>query len=134
MSSSLTDPKQIRIFGAVACAFFSLLGLNLFFKGRLILAGVFGALGLLGFGFLLFPVFLTPVYLGWLKVSRVIGKVMNAIILTLAFYLAVAPVALIKKIFSKEPSLPLAPNPEAETYWVVRTETAQPRKRFTKRY
>jgi hypothetical protein len=66
-------------------------------------------------------------------VAHWIGTVFTGFILTLAYYLVITPSAWIKRVFGGRP-LPLTPDKDAETYWVSRTEPAQPRERFLKRY
>jgi hypothetical protein len=55
------------------------------------------------------------------------------LILTIFFYFVMTPAALLKRIFGGRP-LPVKPDPDAETYWVTRTEPAQPKERFPKRF
>ena len=74
-----------------------------------------------------------PVYRGWLKVAHFIGRTITLGILTLAYYLVITPFALAKRFFGGRP-LPLKPDKAAGTYWVTRTEPAQPKERFLKRY
>jgi len=93
----------------------------------------FGSLALLGFGFILIPARLTPVYAAWLKIAHAIGKVVTILILTLAYYLVITPSGFIKRIFGGLP-IPVKPDKEAPSYWVTRTEPAQPKERFFKRY
>jgi len=87
----------------------------------------------MGLGFTLFPVRLRPIYSGWMKVAHFVGKVITVSILTLAYYLVITPSALIKRVFGGAP-IPLKFDKEADSYWVKRTETIQPKERFLKRY
>jgi hypothetical protein len=84
-------------------------------------------------GFIILPNALKAVYLAWLKVAHFIGRVITTVILALAYYLSIAPTALIKRMFGGTP-LPTAPDRNAATYWVTRNEPAQPKERFFKRY
>jgi hypothetical protein len=125
--------REIRKFGAIALFFFGILfGLALW-RHKIIATNVFGILSFLGLCFLLLPAPLRPVYARWLKISHFIGTVMTALILTLAYYLVITPTALLKRLFSGRP-LPLAPDKDATTYWVSRTEPVQSKERFIKRY
>ena len=76
---------------------------------------------------------LRPVYEGWLKVAHFIGRMLTLLMLAMAFYLVITPFAWGKRIFGGRP-LPLAPDPEADTYWVDRPEPVQPKERFIKRF
>jgi hypothetical protein len=65
--------------------------------------------------------------------AHVIGTIMTAVILTLAYYLVITPYALIKRLFGGRP-LPFKPDKNSSSYWIERSESAQPRERFSKRY
>ena len=127
------DKKETRKFGIIALLFFGALSALGFWMQKVFPSFFFGFLSLMGLGFILFPSVLRPVYSGWMKVAHFVGKVITAVILTLAYYLVITPSALIKRLFGGTP-IPLKFNKKAETYWVKRTETAQPKERFLKRY
>ena len=133
MNECSTEPREIRKFGAVVAAFFGALSLTAWWLERSAPLYFFGALSLLGLGFLLAPAFLKPVWLGWQKVARRIGTAVTLTILTLFYILVMTPAAFLKKTFGGAP-LPLEPDPAAPTYWVPRSEPAQPKERFAKRY
>ena len=94
---------------------------------------LFGSLSCLGALFVLLPSVMKPVYVGWLKVAHFIGKIVTVVILALAYYLVMTPSAVVKRLLSGRP-LPTKPDRKAASYWVARTELAQPRERFLKRY
>jgi hypothetical protein len=129
MNSSRTSSKDIRKFGAVAFLFFGCLAFLLYFKHKSVLTYVFGFFSVTGLGLFLLPDPLKPVYMFWIKVTTFIGKIVTAIILTLAYYLVITPSALVKRCFGGRP-LPMKPDPEASSYWVPRSEPMQPRHRF----
>ena len=133
MNSSSTDAREIRKFGAVALIFFGLVAALGFWRHRPLAACFFGLLSLLGAGFLFLPGTLAPLHAGWLRVAHIIGRVMTALILTLAYYLVMTPSALIKRCFGGRP-LPTRPDPNASTYWVSRSEPGQDKERFLKRF
>jgi hypothetical protein len=87
----------------------------------------------LGFGFILLPSQLRPVYALWIKFAHLIGKVITVFILILAYYLVITPSALLKRVFGGAP-LPAKPDKKASSYWVTRSEPVQPLERFIKRY
>ncbi len=125
--------KEIRKFGIIALIFFgSLCGLGIW-TGKPIPTYLFGSLSILGLGFILIPARLRPVYNAWMKIAHVIGRIITTLVLALAYYLVITPSALIKRLFGGRP-LPLKPDKEAKSYWVTRTEPAQPKERFLKRY
>jgi len=133
MTSYSIDTKEIRKFGFVAFVFFGCLcGLGLWLKRPLPIY-IFGCLSLVGVGFVVMPSTLRPIYASWVKVARFLGTIITTLMLTLAYYLVIMPTALIKRIFGGTP-LPLKPDKEVSSYWVARTEPAQPKERFIKRY
>ena len=133
MSHADMSEKDIRKFGLIALIFFgSLCGLGLWTK-KPVPTYLFGSLSVLGLGFILIPARLRPVYTVWLKIAHVIGRIITMLVLTLAYYVVITPAALIKRVFGGRP-LPLRPDKEATSYWVARTEPAQPKERFLKRY
>ncbi|MFH1755205.1 MAG: hypothetical protein ABIA59_05830 [Candidatus Latescibacterota bacterium] len=133
MTSNSTDIREIRKFGTIALIFFGCLFLLGLWKEKPLPIALFGALALLGLGFIVIPARLRPVHAGWLRIAHFIGKVITTIVLALAYYLVITPSALLKAIFGGRP-LPLKPDKKASTYWVDRTEAAQPRERFLKRF
>lgn len=133
MSHADMSEKDIRKFGLIALIFFgSLCGLGLWTK-KPVPTYLFGSLSVLGLGFILIPARLRPVYTVWLKIAHVIGRIITTLILAIAYYLVITPAALIKRVFGGRP-LPVKPDKEATSYWVARTEPAQPKERFLKRY
>ena len=133
MNSNSTDPKEIRKFGWVALIFFgSLFSLCVWLK-KPFAPYVFCALAILGAGFVIIPMRMTRVYSVWLRIAHLIGRVITTIMLSLGFYLVITPAGLIKRLFGGRP-LPIKPNRNAATYWVKRSEPAQPKERFIKRY
>ena len=133
MNWNWTDTREIRKFGAMALVFFGALSALGFWRQRLIAACVFGVLCLLGLGFVLLPAPLEPLYRGWLRIAHAIGRIMTAFILTLAYYLVITPSGLVKRMLSGSP-IPGAPDKGAPSYWVPRSEPAQPKERFFKRF
>jgi hypothetical protein len=124
---------DIRKFGLIAFIFFGVLcGVGLWTK-KPVPTYLFGLLCVLGLGFILAPGPLKPLYGAWLKVAHFIGRIVTTLILTLAYYLVITPTALIKRLFGGRP-LPLKPDKKATSYWVPRTEPAQPKERFLKRF
>jgi hypothetical protein len=133
MTSPSTEPGRIRVFGLVAFLFFGCLSALGFWRERQALGLFFGALSAAGLGLLLLPEPLSPLYRAWLRTARVIGAGVTAVVLAVAYYLVITPSGLIKRIFGGRP-LPVRPDRSASTYWVPRSEPAQGRERFTKRF
>ncbi len=133
MNSNLINAREIRKFGVIGLIFFGTFFAVAVWRDKTLLTYFFGLLAALSIAFILMPLLLKPVYVGWLKIARFIGSKVTTLILTLFFYLVMTPAALLKRIFGGRP-LPLRPDPDAETYWVTRTEPAQPKDRFLKRF
>ena len=129
----MTNPREIRKFGALGSLFFGTIFAIAVWRDKTPVAFFFGLLTLLSIGFVLMPVQLKPVYAGWLKIAHLIGSKVTILILTIMFYFVITPTALLKRIFGGRPLL-VKPDPDAETYWVTRSEPAQPKERFLKRY
>jgi hypothetical protein len=133
MSSSSTEIKQIKKFGVIGMFFFAVLCAISVWRERTVLVFIFGILLSLSIGFFLVPGPLAPVYRGWLKASHFMGRVTTLVVLTLAYYLVITPTALVKRAIGGRP-LPTSPDKTASSYWVFRSEQAQPKERFIKRY
>jgi hypothetical protein len=102
-------------------------------KEKLIPTYLFGALSLLGIGFILIPLQLKPVFAAWLKIAHFIGRIITTMILALAYYLVITPAALMKRIFGGTP-LPIKPDKNVSSYWVTRKEAVQSKEQFLKRF
>ncbi len=133
MRSNSTDPGEIRKFGAIALIFFGSLSAVGFWLAKPLPAYLFLFLSTVAAGFILLPVKMAPVYMGWMKTARLIGSTVTLLMLTVIFYLVITPSALIKRILGGRP-LPIRPDKKASTYWVTRTEPAQPIERYYKRF
>jgi hypothetical protein len=133
MNSSSIDKKEMRRFGVIAFLFFGCLFALGLWRQKPAAIYLFGALSLLGMGFILLPGFLKPIYRAWLRLAHLIGRTVTIVILTLAYYLVITPSGLTKRIFGGRP-LPTRPDRKLASYWVPRPEPAQPRERFIKRF
>ena len=76
---------------------------------------------------------LKPIYDKWMQIAHFINKAITAIMLTMIYYLVITPFALMKKLFGGAP-IPLKPDRSVSSYWVTRSEIAQPKERFIKRF
>lgn len=133
MISSSTDVKKVRKFGIIAFPFFGFICSIAIWRQKVLLACFFGTLSLLGLGFLTCPGPLKRVYKIWQKIAHLIGRTITIIMLTLAYYLVITPSAFLKKLFGGPP-ISSKPDKNASSYWVSRSEMAQPKERFIKRF
>ncbi len=117
----------------MAFLFFGTLSILAIWREKIVIACVFGGLSSLGMALLLLPGPLSPVYDRWLRIAHWVGRMTTLLILTLAYYVVLSPAGRIKRLFGGRP-LPVAPDGSVSSYWVKRTEPAQPIDRFYKRY
>ena len=133
MSFNSTDAKQIRKFGFISVIFFGCLFMVGLWTRKPLPTYLFGPLSILGIGFILMPCRLKGVHTAWLAIANFLGTIVTALVLSIAYCLVISPSALIKRLFGGRP-LPVKPDKQASSYWVVRPEPAQPKERFLKRY
>jgi len=133
MNWNSTNQKDIRKFGGIAFTLFGALCALGLFKDKAMPSYLFGFLSILGGLFILIPSPLRPVYVAWLRMAHFIGTIITMLLLALGYYLVITPTGLVKRLFSGPP-LHLKPDKKASSFWVARTEPAQPRERFLKRY
>ena len=117
----------------IAVIFFGCLAALGIFTGKKLPVFLFGFLALLGISFIFAPDSLAPVYKRWLKIGHFIGRVITTLILAILYFLLITPAAIIKRFLGGRP-LPMEPDKTKSSYWVTRSEPAQPRERFFKRY
>jgi hypothetical protein len=128
-----TENGAIRRFGLMVAIIFGILFCMGIFLKKPIATFFFSALFFTGLGFILIPSLLRPVYRGWHKTARILGKIINTLILIIAYYTVITPAAFIKCIFGGHP-LPTRPDNERDSYWVDRIEPVQAKERFIKRF
>ena len=133
MTSSSTNDRQIRTFGLIAFLFFGCLSALGILTQKPLPTCLFGFLSMLGIGFIVFPRQLKVIYDAWLKVAHFIGRTITLLALVLTYYVIITPTALLKRVFGGRP-IPLKPDRNTSSYWVPRSEPAQPKDRFLKRY
>ena len=71
------------------------------------------------------PVLLRPLNKLWFQFGIVLGKIMTPIVMSVLFLTTVTPIALIMRIFGKDP-LKLKLDSKAKTYWIERAEPGPP--------
>jgi hypothetical protein len=128
-----TEPAEIRKFGLIALIFFGTLCTVGALTQKPVPTILFGCLAALGITFIFLPARMSPVYLRWIRFSKFLAKAFTVLVLSMAYYLVITPAALIKRIIGGRP-LPMKPDKNLSSYWVARSEPAQPLERFSKRY
>jgi hypothetical protein len=133
MILSSTERKEIRKFGIVSFIFFGSLSILGFWNQKQILGSFFSVLCVMGIVFILLPAQLKPVHRLWIKAAHFIGRINTLVVLVIIYYVVITPTALLKRLFGGRP-LPLKPDKKVSSYWVKRTEPAQPQQRFLKQF
>jgi len=114
-----------RGFGFVFAGFFALVSGLSWWRGHtgwhwpLPLAAVFLAVALVH------PRLLAPLNKLWLKFGLLIYKVMNPLILGLLFFVTIAPIGIVMRLFGKD-FLRLRLDREAKSYWIERAPPGPP--------
>jgi len=109
-----------RSFGLVMAGAFSVVtALNAWHAGRIWpwTAGVAAAFLITA---LLRPALLNPLNRLWLKFGLLLHRIVNPVIMALVFYGTVLPTGLVLRAMGKD-LLRLRREPEADSYWIVRT-------------
>lgn len=129
----MAEIKEIRKFGAVSLVLFFCLAAFALWKEKMAVGSFFSLMALLGLSFTVMPGKMSPVFKVWIKTSHGVGRLITVVILTVAYYLVITPFAVVIRWFSG-PILTVKPDPTISSYWLDRSEPAQPKERFTKRY
>ena len=109
-----------RNFGLVFAAFFTLLGLMPLRTGghvRLPLTAVAAAFLIVA---LARPSILHQLNRAWLGLGLLMGRVVNPIVTALMYFLIFTPAGFILRAMGKDP-LHLKLEPDADSYWIIRT-------------
>ena len=114
-----------RSFGVVFAIVFAIIGAWPLLGGgeprlwSLLIAAVF-----LGLGFIA-PVVLRPLNIIWFKFGMLLGRIIAPIVISLLFFIAVTPTALIMRMMRKD-ILRLKLDRNAKSYWISRSKTNNP--------
>ena len=128
------SPRALRSFGLVVGGVLLAIGALLWWRR----GGGPWPWGLTGTGSLLIalgavlPVALRPVRTVWMGVAFALGFVMTRVLLTLAFFLAVTPTALVLRLLGKD-LLHRRPDSDATSYWLPRDD-GRPDRESLERY
>lgn len=114
-----------RSFGVVFAIVFAIIGTVPLLRGdelrhwSLLAATVFLGLGLLA------PAILRPLNILWFKFGLLLGRIIAPIVISLLFFVAVTPTALIMRLLRKDVLL-LKLDRNAKSYWISRSKTENP--------
>ena len=114
-----------RSFGIVFAVVFSIIGaLPLLKGGELRLWSLTVAAAFLGLG-LLAPGILRPLNILWFKFGLLLGRIIAPIVISLLFFIAITPTALVMRLMRKD-LLSLKFDRQAKSYWINRSKTENP--------
>jgi hypothetical protein len=108
-----------RGFGFVFAGFFAIVALVRWWKEHGGAGWFLAAAGLMLLISLVRPSLLAPFNRVWTKLALLLSKVMNPVIMAILFFLVVAPIGLLMRLFGKRP-LALGFDPAAKSYWIER--------------
>lgn len=114
-----------RSFGVVFSIVFAIIGTVPLLRGgelrpwSLLVAAVFLGLGLLA------PRVLRPLNILWFRFGLLLGRIIAPIVISLLFFIAVTPTALIMRLLRKD-VLSLRFDRTAKSYWIRRSKTDNP--------
>jgi len=118
-----------RGFGLVFAIVFTIIGIIPLLKGgelrlwSLLLAAVFLGLVLIAPG-ILRPL-LRPLNILWFKFGLLLGRIIAPIVISLLFFIAITPTALVMRLMRKD-LLSLKFDRQAKSYWINRSKTENP--------
>ena len=114
------SPAEGRKFGLTVGAAFGVLATITWWRGHQIPMYVLGGLAaLLLIGALVAPGQLGPVNRAWMGLAQLISKVTTPIFMGVVFFLVIAPVGILMRLFGRNP---IRHAPVNNSYWASRTE------------
>lgn len=109
--------KSLRRFGITMAIVFSIIALIILARHKQGVGPVFSIAAVFFALALLIPQALKPVYIIWMKLAFILGRVNTRLILLVMFYLVLTPVAVIMKLFNKDP-LERKIEKGSDSYWI----------------
>ena len=127
-AEALTDAQARKSALLVAAVLSGIAAWNLY-RGRTTVVVIFGALGAaLAFAGLFVPAAARAFHTAWMRFAAALGHVNSRVLLTLVYYIVVAPYGLVSRLVGRDP---LRRRGRAgESYWVERRRTRQEREGF----
>ena len=109
--------KKVREFGLLMALVFGVLGAMLLWKSRPATPYVLAVTAFFGLSAILAPAILDPLERVWMKFAEKLSVVMTYVIVTLTFYLAITPIAVLLRLLGKD-SLGKHFDRSKDTYWI----------------
>ena len=122
-----TGPRELRKFGLLVGGVFTGLGLLYLWRGKPVAPWFLTGGSLLLILGTAFPKGLKQVYLAWMFVALILGTIVSHVLLTLLFYVAIAPLGIIARLAGKD-FLRLKLNPDVDSYWIRRERESTDRR------
>ena len=114
-----TANRDLRKFGLLVGAVFTVLGLIWWARGKPFFAGSLApGAALMAFG-LAWPRALKFAYIAWMSLAIVLGFVVSTALLTLFFFIVITPIGLVARLAGKD-FLGLKLDRQAASYWISR--------------
>ena len=121
LSTPAFTAAEGRKFGLTVGIAFVVLALVAWWRGHEVTRLVLGSLGLvLLLAGLVLPARLGPVFRAWMSLAHALSKVTTPIFMGLVFFIVIAPVGLLMRLFCRNPVRRTA---VSESYWSARTTT-----------
>ena len=123
-----TGQRELRKFGFLVGAVFTLLGVWFWWRGKgrypyfLAPGAVLVVLGTVA------PRALRLIYVGWMSLAFLLGFVVSNILLTLFFYLVVTSIGLVARLAGKD-FLNRKLDAQTESYWIMRDRSVPEQKK-----
>ena len=93
----------------------------------------FGVAAVFAFFGLVWPRALKPVFIVWIKFALVLNRVVTHVLLTVMYWLVIAPMGMVMRLFSEDP-LKRKWLPQAETYWEAPEEQPEEFERWRNQF
>ena len=121
MSKVDQDNQESKKFGFLMSVILLVTSVFIFLKGSSALAYVLAFLFLLIFLIsFCFPVVIKPLYIIWIKIGSLIGKVVNPAVLGIIFFCIITPTAIMIRLIGRD-ELRLKMS-HKKTYWIKRED------------
>jgi hypothetical protein len=132
-SAMKADVKALKKFSIILFFAFGILGLFIFWRrgeAGLVFCGI--GLALLFCG-LISPKLLVYPYKGWMRLSLILGFLMNHLILSLMYYFVITPIGIVMRMFGKD-FLRKKYDKNATTYWIKKEQKVYAKERYEKMF
>ncbi len=125
---------ELRRFGLTVGGAFIVFALVSWWRGHVLPPRVFAALAVaLVVPGLVAPAILAPVQRGWMRAAALLGEVNSRIILTVLFYLVIAPVGFVLRHLVRDP-LDRSLSDGKASNWIPRARTPVDRTRYEQQF